>query len=306
MLRFLALAALLLVSACASAPQPLAGGSTIHTRGGDIYVKEWGDPRGRPVVMIHGTTSHLEEFVVSLGPTLQSDFRLIAYDRPGMGRSTRRPHDADQLVVQAQTASDIIAALNLQRPVVVGHSYGGAVALRLALDHPDQVSGLVLLSPASHPWDGGVPPFYTLQAAPVLGEIATTLTWPISRRAATISFNRRVFAPQPAPPTYYDEAEVRLAMRPAQVRASSRDFVSLPAELRAQAPRYPELRLPISIIAGEDDRIVPIAAMARQNPAPPFVNSHLILLPGVGHMPQHARPDLVKSEIEWAFAQAAR
>ena len=279
----------------------------MKTAGGDIYVKEWGNPAGKPVLMIHGTTSSLDEFVVSLGPTLSPDYRLIAYDRPGMGRSTHRPGDAAKLTLQAQTAADIIAALKLDHPVVIGHSYGGAVALRLALDHPQDIAGLVLLSPASHPWGGGAPFFYTLQATPVVGDIATTVTWPFSKGIAENSLRTRVFAPQPMPAGYFEKAEVKLALRPAAVRASSQDFAALPPQLEEQVKRYGELKMPIAIIAGKDDHIIPAGLFEKAETSErAFANQHFTLLPGVGHAPQHARPDLVKSEIGWVFSQAAR
>jgi pimeloyl-ACP methyl ester carboxylesterase len=303
MIRAAVLAFALATGACASAPPPLEGGRVIASAGGDIYTRSWGDPARPAVLMIHGTTSHLEEFEVSLGPQLADDFHLVAYDRPGMGRSTHRPAGAASLALQAQAAADVIRAENLQRPVIVGHSYGAAVALRVALDHPELVSGVVLLAPATHPWDGSAPGFYKLQAAPVIGDVATMLAWPFTAPVARRSLASRAFAPQPMPKDYFDAADVRLALRPAAVRASSADFVSLVEELKNQAPRYAQLDLPVSIIAGEDDRIIPFKRLIDRD-KPAFANAHVALLPGVGHMPQHARPDLVEQEINWAFASA--
>jgi pimeloyl-ACP methyl ester carboxylesterase len=301
MLRLLPLLLVLALPACMTTPPPLDDARMIETPGGSIHVRSWGDPSGPPVLMIHGSTSHLEEFEVSLGPQLADDYRLVAYDRPGMGRSTGRPSDAADLDVQAATAAEVIRTLGLSKPVVVGHSYGGAVALRLALDHPDLVSGLVLLAPASHPWDGGAPFFFTIQAAPVIGEIVSTLAWPLSSTLARNSLADRAFSPQPVPEAYFEEADVALAMRPSQVRASARDFTALLPGLREQAPRYRELTLPVSVIAGRQDRIAPIAEnIDPDNPA--FSNQSVVLLDGVGHMPQHARPDIVEREIEWALA----
>src|SRR5262249_3693308 len=148
-------------------------------------VRDWGDAAGPAVLMIHGTTSHLVDFDVALGKQLGGKYRLLAYDRPGMGRSTKRPSDAAKLHVQAETAADVDGADDPGGPVVViGHSYGGAVALRLALDHPELVSGLVLLAPASHPWGANAPFFYSVEATPIVGEIVTTLAWPFSSAAA--------------------------------------------------------------------------------------------------------------------------
>lgn len=292
------------LTACVSKPAPLEGGQRIASLGGDIYARTWGSSAGPDVLMIHGSTSHLEEFTVSLGPTLADDFHLAAYDRPGMGRSTKRPSSAADLAVQAETAAAVIRAAGLTKPVVVAHSYGGAVALRLALDHPDLISGLVLLAPASHPWDGGTPFFFSIQATPVVGEIVSTLSWPLNNSFARNSLANRVFDPQPVPEGYFDAADVSLAMRPAQVRASSKDFASLLDGLREQAPRYGEITMPVSVIAGRHDRIAPIAEKADPE-KPAFSNQHLIIVENAGHMPHHVRPDLVEQEIRWVLQETA-
>ncbi|MEP7210478.1 MAG: alpha/beta hydrolase [Alphaproteobacteria bacterium] len=290
--------------ACASAPPPLSGGKVIATRGGDTYVRDWGDTAGPAVLMIHGTTSHLVDFDVALGKELGGKYRLLAYDRPGMGRSTKRPNDAAQLAVQADTAADVIRAEHPDGPVVVvGHSYGGAVALRLALDHPELVSGLVLLAPASHPWGGSAPFFYTLESTPVLGEILTTLAWPFSGAVARGSLKDRAFAPLPVPPGYFEQAEVKLALRPHALRATAADFSALPKQMEAQAARYGELTMPIVTIQGEDDRVVPVRLIRAKSA---FSHGKVVFVPGAGHMVQHAAPEIVDREIGWVLEEAAK
>lgn len=275
----------------------------ISTRGGDLYVRSWGAPDGQAVVMIHGTTSHLGEFEVSLGPTLERRYRLLAYDRPGMGRSTRRAADAEKLAVQAEAAADVMRAEGLSRAVIVGHSYGGAVALRLALDHPELVSGLVLLAPATHAF-GGAPVFVQLQATPVLGQAIALAGWPIAGAFARASLDQRAFAPKHPPENYFERAEVALALRPGALYASAQDYAAMDAELAAQAPRYGELKLPIAVIVGAEDHIIPHREGAPRD-LHPFALSRVDVLPGVGHMPQHADPDLVARDIDWVLTQAA-
>ncbi|MBI1359365.1 MAG: alpha/beta fold hydrolase [Alphaproteobacteria bacterium] len=304
MVRLLVAALALLAAGCASAPPPLTGGGFVQTRGGDIYVRDWGDASGPPVLLIHGTTSQLEDWDVALGTEFTSKYRLIAYDRPGMGRSTHRPADAAKLAVQGDTAADVIRAEHPGgKVVVVGHSYGGAVALRLALDHPDLVAGLVLLAPASHPWGGGAPFFYKLESAPVIGEIVTTLAWPFSGPAARASLKNRTFAPRPVPPGYFEKADVKLALRPAALRATAADFVALPKELEAQAKRYGELTMPIEVIQGEADRIVPVR-LVRQKSA--FSHGRVVFVPGAGHMVQHAAQPQIDEAIGWVLSEAAK
>ncbi len=299
-----ALAFTLAVAGCASAPLPLSDGKVIATRGGETYVRNWGVVSGPAVLLIHGSTSHLVDFDVALGPQLSGRYHLIAYDRPGMGRSRKRPGDAARLAIQAETAADVIRAEHPSGPVVViGHSYGGAVALRLALDHPELVSGLVLLAPASHPWGGKAPFFYALEAMPVAGEIITTLVWPFAEAAAKGSLPSRAFAPRPVPDGYFEKAEVRLALRPAALRATAADFDALPKQLEAQARRYDELTMPIVTIQGENDHVVPVALIKTKSS---FSHGKLVFVPGAGHMVQHAAPEIVDREVGWVLEEAAK
>ena len=300
----LLLALPLAIAGCVAAPSPLFGGKVLATRGGDTYVRDWGLTSGPTLLLIHGATSHLVDFDVALGPQLSGAYRLIAYDRPGMGRSTNRPDDGAKLSVQAETAADVIRAEHPNGPIVViGHSYGGAVALRLALDHPELVSGLVLLAPASHPWGGRAPFFYALEAAPVAGEIVTTLFWPFSGAVAKASLKSRAFAPRSPPDGYFEKAEVKLALRPAALRASAADFNALPGELEAQALRYGELTMPIVTIEGEIDQVVPVALIKAKSS---FSHGKVVIVPGAGHMVQHAAPEIVAREIGWVLEEAAR
>ena len=253
--------------------------------------------------MIHGTTSHLVDFDVALGKQLGGKYRLLAYDRPGMGRSTKRPGDAAKLDVQAETAADVIRAEHPDGPVVViGHSYGGAVALRLALDHPELVSGLVLLAPASHPWGASAPFFYKVESTPVVGQIVTTLAWPFSSGAARDSLKNRAFAPRPVPEGYFEQAEVKLALRPHALRATAADFSALPKQLEAQVLRYGELKMPIVTIQGEDDHVVPVRLIRAKSS---FSHGKLVFVPGAGHMVQHAAPEIIDREIGWVLQEAA-
>jgi pimeloyl-ACP methyl ester carboxylesterase len=303
-LAAIALAASMTAAGCAEAPPSLPGGKVIATRGGDTYVRDWGNAAGPAVLMIHGTTSHLEDWDVALGAELGGKYRLLAYDRPGMGRSSRRPPDAANLAVQADTAADVIRAEHPDGPVVVmGHSYGGAVALRLALDHPELVSGLVLLAPASHPWGGKAPFFYKLETTPVIGDIVTTVAWPFSSAAARNSLKTRAFAPRPVPPDYFEKAEVKLALRPHALRATAADFSALPKQLEAQAARYGELKMPIVTIQGEEDRVVPVRLIRTKSA---FSHGKVVFVPGAGHMVQHAAPEIVDREIGWALQEAAK
>ncbi|MEL7232282.1 MAG: alpha/beta fold hydrolase, partial [Pseudomonadota bacterium] len=121
-------------------------GTLIPVNGADVHVMRAGD-EGPVVLMIHGASANAYEFTYTLAPRLSDSHRVLMADRPGHGYS-ERPDDAETLGVQAAQMAGVLEALSPgKQAVIVGHSFGGAVALRLALDHPEKVKGLVLLAP---------------------------------------------------------------------------------------------------------------------------------------------------------------
>src|SRR5437870_950122 len=100
---------------------------------------------GTPVVLLHGNGSLIEDFVSS-GIMDAPGHRFIAFDRPGFGYSERPRGRAWGPSEQASLLLRALAHLGIERPIVVGHSWGALVALAMALESPEDVSGLVLLS----------------------------------------------------------------------------------------------------------------------------------------------------------------
>ncbi len=302
LIRAAAALLVLVTAACAAADIPPAPGRMVLTGNSQIFVREWGAPGAPPVLLIHGAASHSGVFEPSLAPALAADFHLYAYDRPGMGRTEDRP-DVRGLAMQAAAAADVIAALDLDRPVVVAHSYGGAVALRLALDRPDLISGLVLLSPASHPWPGGVAWHYHLSGNPLLAPVFNRAIVPLAGGGAIESGLEGSFSPQPIPPDYRDTAEIDLALLPRALRANAEDMTALKGELIDQAPNYPQIAIPVAILAGDADGTVStdIHARALDRDIP---NARLVVLPGIGHMTPEVAPEQVAPLIGWVLEQA--
>ena len=108
---------------------------------------------------------------------------------------------------------------------------------------------------------------------------------------------RGVFAPQTMPPDYIRTTATPLLLRPREFIANARDLVTLKAAVAEQAPRYAEIKAPVTIITGDADKTVSTNIHSRRfaSTAP---NVKLIVLPGVGHMVQNAVPDLVIDEVE--------
>jgi pimeloyl-ACP methyl ester carboxylesterase len=272
-------------------------GRMIDVSGARLHVVELGSPdaTGLPVVMLHGASSNLER---SLGERVAGSHRVILIDRPGHGWSTRDRVEDSTPAIQSRMIMEALTALGIERAIVVAHSWAGALGLRMALDGPDRIAGLVLLAPVAYPWPGGVGRYNEVISTPLLGPLlAYTVTLPLGY-LVTDAGVRGVFAPQPMPADFVRDSATSLLLRPREFIANARDLVTLKAAVVAQSPRYAEIKAPITIISGDAaDKTVftdihsrPLAATAP--------DAKLIVLPGVGHMVQYAAPDLVASEIE--------
>jgi pimeloyl-ACP methyl ester carboxylesterase len=271
-----------------------ASGTRVPVEGHDVHVFQQGN--GGPVVlMIHGASANAREFTWTLAPRLDTDMRVLMADRPGHGYSARFD-GAEQLGLQARQMAGVLDALAPgEQVVVVGHSFGGAVALRLALDRPDLVSGLVLLAPVTHDWGSGGTAWYnTFAAPPVLGNAFSQLL-PLVGPTQVRSGIGSVFRPAPAPEGYFENSALGLLFRPANFRANARDVVALQAELATQSARYPELAMPIIAFSGSQDTVISpklhVARLKKQTAI------ELVILPDEGHMPHHGEGHAVADAI---------
>ena len=210
---------------------------------------------GTPVVLLHGNGSMIEDFVCSgILDHAASSFRFIAFDRPGFGYSERPPGREWGPLEQADLLLNALARLGVERPIVVGHSWGALVALAMALARPEDVAGLVLLSGYYYP----VP-----RAAAIMASAASPFTSDILRNAG------------PCPPPHgsrHAAARFRAVRRPrafqeglpngarhARVADEGRRRGSGDAARRRQGARpalWEAKRSRVHLIAGSDDRIV--------------------------------------------------
>ncbi|MEM9669978.1 MAG: alpha/beta hydrolase [Pseudomonadota bacterium] len=272
-----------------------ATGNLIDVNGTKTHVIESGK-MGAPVLMIHGASANAQEFTHTLAPLLEDEFRVLMADRPGHGYSGR-PRASDELATQAaQMAGILEARAGGEKAVVVGHSFGGAVALRLALDRPDLVEALVLLAPVTHDWGGGGEAWYNKYAAhPVFGAPLTQLI-PIIGPGRLSSGINGVFHPEAAPPEYLEKASVPLLFRPRTFRANAKDVTNLRGELAAQQVRYDELKMPVTVYNGHRDTVIkPALHVGKLQHQVPHLE--VVDLPGGGHMPHHIHSEAIAGTI---------
>ena len=285
-----------------------APGVMVEVAGAALHVVELGsrDAAGPPVVMLHGASSNLEVMRQPVGERLAKDHRVILIDRPGHGWSTRTRLEDSTPEIQGRMIAEALARLGINKAIFVVHSWSGALGARIALDDPDRVAGLVMLAPVAYPWPGGVGRYNKIVAMPVIGPLlAYTITLPLGTLLVEPGA-RGVFFPQTMPDGYISDTATKLLLRPREFLANAHDLATLKAAVAEQAPRYAEIRAPVTIISGDQsDKTVSTSIHSRPLAAT-APNAKLIVLPGVGHMVQNAAPDLVIAEIEAMIGAMAK
>lgn len=260
--------------------------------------QEGANPDGAPIVLIHGASGNLGDMVESLMPALAKRHRVVAFDRPGHGWSERpRTGDMSDPAVQARVLKAACAKLGIERPVVLGHSWGGAVATAWALAYPDDLAGLLVLAGATHVWEGEAAWYHRLVATPFAGALfIRTLMVPAGGLMVGAGV-KGVFAPDPVPDGYVHAIGLPLLFRPRHFRSNSLDSGRLRGHLIRQSKRYSEIRVPTIIVTGNRDKVV-WAKLHSYALHGEIAGSELIKLTGVGHMPHYVRADVVIDALE--------
>lgn len=232
-------------------------GELVDVDGETVHVVDRGS--GPPIVMIHGLGGQMRNFGKPMIEALERDHRLILVDRPGSGYSPRAAATSARLKTQAATIAGLIRQMGLDRPLIVGHSLGGALALSLALDHPDVVGGLALIVPLTQPQDIlSVPPVFkplVIRSPAVRRAVALTLATPMGILKAEAAL-KDIFAPEAVPQDFGTEGGGMLAMRPDNFYATSSDLLALEGELEPMAERYPSIAVPVSILYARSDNLL--------------------------------------------------
>jgi pimeloyl-ACP methyl ester carboxylesterase len=244
---------------------------------------------GPAVALLHGNPGSVRDFD-RLIPDLSADHRVVAVDRPGHGYSERRGDATPRR--QAALLRAALAQLGISRPLLVGHSWGGGLALVYALEYPDEVAGLVLAGPRTQVQHGEDDWLYRMVRTPFVGgAMEWTILLPMGRRLVGQGL-AAAYAPDPLPPEELAAAKA-LWLRPRQVDATVWDTANLQEALAAYAPRYRELLMPISIVTGEHDDLLP-ESMALDASAP---GTSLTEIAGAGHMVIKTRPRAVADAV---------
>ncbi|KQM57955.1 lactone esterase [Sphingomonas sp. Leaf16] len=239
----------------ASAAEALvpADGEFVDVPGARLhYVDTGGD--GPPIVLLHGIYGQLRNFTYALTGQL-ADHRLIVVDRPGWGHSAVEG-DHPTIETQARMIADLIDALGLDRPLLVGHSMGGAVALAMALNQPSKIRGLALIAPLTQRMTA-MPPMFRGKAPPaaIRGLAAWTVGIPLTTLTGPV-VSKQVFAPDPVPADFGTRGGGLIALRPSSFQAGAAELTDANRALATMVPRYGAIRLPVAILYGQGDELL--------------------------------------------------
>jgi pimeloyl-ACP methyl ester carboxylesterase len=246
-------------------------------------------------VLLHGNLTLIDELVLSgLVELAAQHGRVIAFDRPGYGYSTRPRARIWTAAAQADLIHDALRRLGVERPVVVGHSFGTIVALEMALRHPRSIAGLTLLSGYFFPTARVDVPLLSPPAVPVIGDVMRHTVSPLLGRLGWPGIRRLLFGPAPVTPGFDDLKGMML--RPEQIRSGASESALMVPTVSKLQGRYPELAMPVTILAGADDRFVGTdrqsGTLHRLLP-----QSRLRIVPGAGHMVHHTAPEAALAAI---------
>jgi pimeloyl-ACP methyl ester carboxylesterase len=270
-----------------------ATGQFVTVEGKRLHYEIRGE--GPDLVMIHGASGSLRDLTFALRDQLTDRYRVTVVDRPGLGHSDAL--DDMSLLAQARFIKAGVAQLGVTEPVVLGQSYGGAVALAWALDGGPRA--LVLVASPSMPWPGKLDIWYRITDTAVGRALAIPMASAFVPDSYVRSATAAVFAPDPVPPGYDDFLGTPLTLRRDTLAANVKQVNALRAELVTMEPRYPLLTLPVELIHGSADTIVPLSI--HSGPVSQLLpNARLTVIDRAGHMPHHAHADIVLQAIDRA------
>jgi len=217
---------------------------------------------GAPLVLLHGNGSMIQDFESSgLIDLAAKNYRVIVFDRPGFGHSDRPRNVIWTPVAQAELINSALHRLGVSHAIVLGHSWGASVAVALALKYPKLVQGLVLASGYYYPTLRPDVVALSAPAVPLVGDVLGYTLSPIVSRLMWPLLMAKIFGPRSVPKKFGGFPK-EMALRPSQIHASAAESALMIPDAFHFRDEYSNLKMPVVIVAGDEDRLVDIDAQS--------------------------------------------
>jgi len=241
-------------------------GQLMEIDGVQVHARVMGDADNPDLVLIHGSNGNLRDLTFTLAPMLAERHRVILIDRPGLGYTHRLGEAGATITEQATLLQKTAAALGAEKPIVLGHSYGGAVALAWAVHHPEHIAGLVPVASPAFPWDAPLSLFYRVTSSWWGSTFVVPLITAWAPDSVVENALKGVFDPQAVPEGYADHFGPVLTLRRMTLRANARQRAGLKQEITVLHDMLGEIDVPVEIVHGTADTTVGLSIHA----APPW------------------------------------
>jgi len=266
-------------------------GEIIDIEGTPVHFTRQG--KGPTIILIHGAGGNVRDFTFSLAGKMAKTNEVIAFDRPGHGYTGCLNRRGESPREQAELLHKAALRIGVTSAIICGYSFGGAVALAWALGEPSFVTGLLLISAASHPWPGGVGILFSAAASHVTAPFVVPMIAAFAPTSIVDNTLSSVFRPRKPPPGYLDYIGAGLSLRAHSILANTRQVVTLKRHVLKMAKHYTELKMPVEILHGTEDRTV-YAALQSEILARSLPNARYTQLHRVGHSPHHhSHPEIL-------------
>jgi len=276
-------------------------GQFVEVNGHRVHALTMGE--GPDLILIHGASGNIRDMTHSLAPRLAKRYRVTVFDRPGLGYTDRINTSGATIVQQAELLAGAARQLGLEAPIVMGHSYGGAVALAWAVHEPRYIAALVPLASPSHPWTSPLSTYYKVLSSPILGPLVIPLLTAFVHDDRVEREVASIFEPNAVPDGYIDHIGAALTLRRGTLRANALQRANLLSEIEDLHGQYDRLHIPVEIVHGTADTTVGLSIHAEPLEAT-VPSADLTRLPGIAHMPHHVAQDAVVAAIDRAARRA--
>jgi len=264
----------------------------VEIDGATVHFQEFGDHNHPTLLLIHGFTASAYVWK-TVAPELASEgFHVVALDLIGFGYSDKPSWFDYKITSQARMVSRFMDRLGIGRAAIVGSSYGGAVALTLALDYPERVEKLVLVDAVIND-EATNHPIMKIAKIPGLGELVTPFLID-SKRFMKMRMQNTL---APANHHLITRDRIESIIRPLSAKdghnavlQSGRNWDANRIEEDAHLVHHPTL-----VIWGEEDNVIPIECGEKLYNS--ILNSRFVVLKDCGHVPQEEKPELFTSLV---------